>query len=591
MKRMIAFLLTLWVAHFAVLHAQSCLVYADRAGRLAYRPYTAQGDVLPDFSYCGYRQGGVRIPHVKAVVTVEAPSGTADDTPLVQAAIDRVAALPSGRDGFRGAVLLKRGVYRIAKPLLIRASGIVLRGEGTDPESGTVLLATSPRKYTVVEVGCPEARLRRMGERHDVTDRYVPSGSRTLHVADAERHFKAGDAVVVHRPSTARWIHETGMDSIAPRPRKGETPQEAFLRFRAEGSKADMNGTKQWKPGSRDLWFERKIVKVEGDEMVLDVPLANALQAEFGGASVSKYVYEGRIARCGVENLCGRALFDPRVTAKHAALRTPDNPQGIYFADEEHADIFVDMTAVEDGWVRNIGVEHFDCCVQLSAGCRYVTGQDLDARCPVSRITGGRRYAYHIRGGQLCLFQRCTGDSHRHQFVVGASVAGPNAFVDGEGTQNLASSEPHHRWSAGCLWDNIVLTGHRASLMAANRGCMGTGHGWAGAQMVFWNCAAPLILVMRPPTAQNFAIGLRADRVERDSLTAEGRRATFRSIVAASRADMPYRNEPMNGTGWIESRRAAVAPASLYYRQLLDRLGWQAVLNVTTQAQRARLLE
>ena len=50
--------------------------------------------------------------------------------------------------------------------------------------------------------------------------------------------------------------------------------------------------------------------------------------------------------------------------------------------------------------------------------------------------------------------------------------------------------------------------------MAANRGSMGSGHGWAGAQMVFWNCAAPLILVMQPPTAQNFAIGLQATEVD-----------------------------------------------------------------------------
>ena len=587
---MLLLLLLGWTAHFITLHAQSRLVYVNDEGRLAYRPYTEQGDVIPDFSYCGYRQGGVSIPEVKVAVTIEAPSGTEDDTPMIQAAIDSVAKRLPDREGFRGCVLLKRGTYRIARPIRIHTDGIVLRGEGQG-DDGTVLLATSPRKYTVIEVGNRNVRPRPASERYAITDRYVPSGSRVIHVDNAEKRFKAGDDVIVRRPSTAQWIHETGMDSIAPRPRKGETTREAFLRFRREGAKADMNGTKQWKPGSRDLLFERKITKVEGDEITLDVPLVNALQAEFGGGSVYKYTYEGRIARCGVERLSGKSLFDRSVKGRHEALRSRENPTGEYFADESHADIFVDMTAVENAWIRNVSATHFDCCAQLSAGCKYVTGQDLEAREPVSRITGGRRYAYHIRGGQLCLFQRCRGDRHRHQFVVGSGVAGPNAFVDGEGETNLASSEPHHRWSAGCLWDNITLTGHRSSLMAANRGCMGSGHGWAGAQMVFWNCAAPLVLVMQPPTAQNFAIGLRRDRIDDGPLTAKGRKATFNSIVNASMAtDMAYRNEPMNGTGWTESPDKPVSPGSLYYRQLLDRLGTEAVRNVMTSKQIARLL-
>ena len=54
-------------------------------------------------------------------------------------------------------------------------------------------------------------------------------------VKNADKHFRTGDDVIVRRPSTAAWIQTIGMDSIAPRPRKGETTWEAFERFRREG--------------------------------------------------------------------------------------------------------------------------------------------------------------------------------------------------------------------------------------------------------------------------------------------------------------------------------------------------------------------
>ena len=44
-------------------------------------------------------------------------------------------------DGFRGALLLRAGNYRLASSLRIRASGIVLRGEGMG-DTGTILTGT-----------------------------------------------------------------------------------------------------------------------------------------------------------------------------------------------------------------------------------------------------------------------------------------------------------------------------------------------------------------------------------------------------------------------------------------------------------------
>src|ERR1700744_4537803 len=113
-------------------------VAAARGGRLVYGPDT-RGDRIPDFSYSGYKGGDAPIPDVPIRVTVPLKDG--DATVRIQAALDYVGTLPADAQGIRGAVLLEKGIYAVAGSLLIRHSGVVLRGSGMG-EDGTTLLAT-----------------------------------------------------------------------------------------------------------------------------------------------------------------------------------------------------------------------------------------------------------------------------------------------------------------------------------------------------------------------------------------------------------------------------------------------------------------
>lgn len=554
---------------------QSALVYVGDSGKLEYKPYTDKGDIIPDFSNCGYMGGGVAIPDIPVVAVVESPSKD-DDTSMIQSKIDSVSKLPLDKNGFRGAILIKKGTYRISSPLKITASGIILRGEGDSKKNGTILLATSPNKYNVIELGINARLTPIISTERYITDDYVPSGTKTIHVKDAGKVFKVGDEVVVHRPSTEKWIRAIGMDSIPPRPLKGETTKESFLRFRKYGKKTNTNGTKQWEPNTRDLLFERTIVSIEADRITLDIPLVNALQKEFGGARIYKYTFPERISQCGVENIYGMSVFDPNVKEHNEYI-------GKYYADEKHANNFIFCYAVENAWIRNVSVEQFDCCVWTSSSSKFITGQDLSATNPVSVITGGRRYAYSV-WGQMCLFQRCYSSHHRHEFVLGASVAGPNAFVDGSGEMTFASSEPHQRWAAGCLYDNIRITGPDGSLLSVNRGWYGSGHGWSGAQIVFWNCSAPVIMVMQPPTAQNFAIG--GSKLLNNKWGKNARENTIKAINGVSRSNFQDKGLMAVGDGWIELANKTVKPQSLYYQQLKDRLGIDALKNMTSTIQK-----
>ena len=110
-------------------------IYPGSDGKLVYVP-DEQGNTIPDFSHAGYGGGGTPIPTVPVKETVWPLAG--DNAANLQAAIDKVSALPVDKSGFRGAVLAKMGHYKMATPVRIQASGVVLRGEGMG-DTGTIL--------------------------------------------------------------------------------------------------------------------------------------------------------------------------------------------------------------------------------------------------------------------------------------------------------------------------------------------------------------------------------------------------------------------------------------------------------------------
>src|SRR3954468_20421342 len=99
------------------------LVYPGIDGKLVYVA-DSLGNRIPDFSNAGYKGGGVAIPYVPNKVTVWPVAG--DCSVVIQAAIDKVSAMPLDAQGFRGAVLIKQGLYPLDKPLYIKASGVIL---------------------------------------------------------------------------------------------------------------------------------------------------------------------------------------------------------------------------------------------------------------------------------------------------------------------------------------------------------------------------------------------------------------------------------------------------------------------------------
>ena len=535
----------------------------EKTGNIMYHPYKDKGDIIPDFSYSGYKGGGVKITFPKVVkILIPLPG---DNTKSIQAALDSIGQLKADENGMRGALLLMPGEYKLSESLTIRYSGVSLMGKAADARK-TILVATSPKQYTLIKIGETERMKIDNNSKRKVVADYVPSGTKKISIDDASC-FKVGDAIVVERPSTASWISFIGMDRIEEnwRPVNELKPAQLSVYQRNGKISADRkkySTTVQWEPGSKNLLFERKITAINKNTITIDIPLTNALQKEFGGGLVYKYSYIKRLSNVGVGNLSATSLFNADVVAK-------DKDGDTYLADEEHGWTCLEFVNAENSWVDNVESKVFSFGFVCGSKSRFVTIQNCSFLDPVSLIAGGRRYAYSI-SGQQCLVYKCYARNGRHDFVMGAVVAGPNVFLDSKAELCHANSEPHQRWATGTLFDNCSVSGPDAGFSLSNRGAFGSGHGWSGAQMVLWNCFTPLAVVMKPPTAQNFSFGTVSltDKWSTDVSIQQ----RVDKLNKVSNNNFKYNGLPTVGDGFIFSTGAPVIPKSLYFQQLKDRL-------------------
>ncbi|WP_343701468.1 hypothetical protein [Chitinophaga sp.] len=443
-------------------HWESKFVKVSGTGALEYVP-DAQGNTIPDFSRVGYYYGDKPLPGIAVVKTIS-PTGTDNDQQHIQAAIDEVAKRTPDANGFRGALLLKKGTYHIPDRIRINTSGIVLRGE-----AGARLVATAKTQVSLIDVS-GNGQLREVpGSRVKITDAYVPTGATSFHVASAAG-FRPGDPVVLFRPGTQQWITDLKMDQIEAR-----------------------QGTKQWQPREYDLRYERTITKIEGNKVTLDNPVVMPLETRYGGGELYKYTFDGRIRHVGVEDLLCESAFDSDTAENHAW-------DAVAFGKAEHC------------WVKGVTARYFGySCVNLKRDARNISVLNSNCFEHKSIITGSRRYSFN-NSGQLNLFMNCHATDGRHDYVTGAITCGPNVFVHCTAKRTHADIGPHHRWASGTLYDNIVTDGE---INVQDRGNWGSGHGWAGVTQVLWNCTVKRAAIQSPwASGKNYCIGLTGEKYD-----------------------------------------------------------------------------
>ena len=502
-------------------------------GKLAYAT-TPAGDHIVDFSYAGYRGGGVALPDAPVAETL-APSG-ADDTSALQSALDRVAARAAKANAPQ-ALLLAPGTFHLSAPVNISASNLVLRGSGRDkttitltgvPHIGFIigiagLNATSAPANPDEDSAGPSADELPAKAAHAHTtlaDVYIPSGTRQLPVVSAAG-FSTGDTILIKHPITPDYLRFMGMDHLE---RSG----------RAE----------HWVGSS--ITTERRIAAIRGNTLVLDVPITDDYDPRFGGGSGTDVIAAPapeRLHDAGIEAL---TLTAPSVSI---ALQDP------------HFDA-IDITAAEDVWLRDLDIRDTTNFVRVEAPARRVTIDrvDLTNRKPIT--SPAKPFGFSLAGTQTLVMRSSSHGDKIFFAATQARIQGPNVLLDCDFTGDQAV-EPHQRWATGFLVDNVHV--HGGGLHLINRGIMGSGHGWAIGWSVIWNSTADVLVAQLPPGSVNWVIGSKGER-----------RRQPMPIMGGHKAD----KGPDLPEAIYDSWDKPVQPRSLYLQQLTDRLGPQAVKNI-----------
>lgn len=532
-------------------------------GRMVYTP-DYRGNTLIDYSHAGYEGGGAAIPNIPVKIILEPSGSNADDTKRIQRAVDLLGRIPVGGDGFRGAILLKAGTYRISRPIRIGRSGIVIRGEGDghesirrhdkpiSPDNWFDYTQSEQPEHSVTKVVATwvsdsynktEALFDFSGGNAEneteiaITDLYVPAGTRTLHVADVGG-FRPGDNVRILRAVNAAWAHDLKMDVITDAP--------GILSANQWVSKGRIERAYE------GICQERTIAAVDAEAgtITLTEPIVDPLDRKYGISKAIRFSTDKRVNHAGIENVQLISRFDKSGTAVNSAFDIDYQS----FSNERHAQVGVRIGNAEDIWVRRVTSYHIDVAVTIAGGSRRITVQDVNCLEPVGGTGGERRYSFSNSGGSQVLNQRNYVRYTRHGFIVMGNVMGPNVFLNDRSEYQFDANEPHLRWSTGGLFDNVT-----GRIYVQNRWNNGTAHGWAGANYTLYNCTGKFI-VSQNPLAANYLFG-QSDAADRLPFVMD---------------EVDPGNVP-NFKAHEQSLGHAVMPRSLYLQQLEDRLGVQAV--------------
>lgn len=524
------------------------LVSYNRCGKLQYRTHAAINETrplltVPDFSHAGYHGGGVEIPNIPVLITLE-PLRSKDDTQHIQAAIDRVSRMPLNQQGFRGAILLKAGEYDVSDTLTISASGVVIKGESQArlTNGGTLIRATTTAKIPLIQFQGDKNYTTR-SQPFPITDDYVPVGAYQITLetlSEGQSTLKVGDKIAIQRTPNDLWIKTVRMD--------------------------DLGSDAPWKDTRYHIAHIRTIKSINNNTLTLDMPIVDSMQAQYGGAQVFKVDIRDRLQHCGIEDI--RLVSDFNLDLK--------DPQGEW-TDEDHATMGVVFNNTQHCWVRRMTAAHFAKSAVLIKNSSHNTIEEVAAIDFVSKVRGGARYPLYIEGASSAnLFQRCYASRGRHNFVTGSRVTGPNVWLDCLAENSINDDGPHHRWATGLLFDNIQTL----QLRVQNRYNSGSGHGWSGAQVMFWN-------------PQITALAQHATYRKQPDIILDAAPTTMSWLVGTPQSNLikPGTRSPYSESqGIIEYYKAANMPRSLYLAQLQDRLGTAAVNAITLPPQRTGTL-
>ncbi len=518
---------------------QNAYVVAPEGEKLVYNAYNEEGDTLSDFSYAGFYEGQYLPPESENLETVEtlSPSGSGDDTEMIQSAIDR----HTSTDGTIRIIKLKAGKYYINSNGIKLKSGILLSGEGQGP-NGTIIYPYEPTQYKAIYIH--GSAFKTSKEYAYITDEYLASGSREISIEPEKASlFKVGDKIAIYHSSTQEWVEALKMVNVPSNSTEGQTT---------------------WKKGTVVVVSERTVTAVSGDKITVDYGVFMPHIKEYVPSYIKKITDDTRVMNVGVENLRIESYYNGSMI------------------DENHATSAIEIKHAKDIFIRNVTSKYFYFgLAQMDKGSKNVTVENCSCLEPISQISGSRRYSFWAGDeAQSTLVSGCYSYDARHDYATSTQASGPIVFMDSVAEMSNSSSETHMNWATGVLYDNLYQIGSKTSGMIAiaNRGIYQ--HGWSGSNCVVWNGLANAIVVAKPPLSyNNLAVGVWGLYGDEDALEQKRRNySSYKSGYRTGEDDSAPEgsfetddNTPMVGDGYKESKYAPVEPRSLFKAQLAER--------------------
>ncbi len=459
------------VAGFQAAHAAELLKVSS--GTLSY-PENSSGYRIPDFSHAGYMSSDQSLPtHGKEYttkVTLTSPSG--DETARVQKAINSVSAMPLNSHGYRGAVHLGPGTWKV-DTLTITADGVVLRGAGA---SETIVLDEGSLPAQTIRVGLSDVEEPhllfddgRSGTKWNITTATVQVGDRSFDIVSGHS-LRVGDAIIIEHPCTAAWLK--AIDGGAP-------------------------GTDAWAVDEVPIRYHRYVTAVSGTRITIDAPVMYTLVKSRAQCFVYKYTAKP-VQRVGIENM--KLTHSTGDGVANSSLR---------------------FNRTENCWARNLVITSYKQQGLALRESTRATVDNVQVNDPHAPLSGGTRYGISLKGGQLILVKNSSGRRNRHTFIGGGhAMDSGNVWLRCVATDNYAAVEDgHQRWATGTLFDNCVFrqTGSPEAgmkfdskmLWIGNHGDNSNGHGWASCTAVVYKCTVEKpghAIVAKPPTGMNYVI-------------------------------------------------------------------------------------
>ena len=401
---------------------------------------------LPDFSFAGYERGEKKIPVYKTSGNVRdfgaKGDGRTDDAAAFQRALDEAP---------EGALLVPAGRYVILKPVLLKRSKVVLRGEGHDK---SVLFFPTPLNEIVPDWGATTTG--RKTTNYSWSGGFIgirgSTGGKTLAVV-AEGAPRGTKSLVVESAGKLKVGQEIEI-------RQRDLQDNSLAEHLYSGDPGPMKNIK----GRTKTSLVTRITGIAGRTVTFDRPLRCDVELRW---KPELCAFEPKVEQSGVEDL---------------GFEFPVTPYGGHFTELGYNPLV--LAGVANCWVKNVRIANADSGPFVSGFFNTIDGIvfESDRKLDGQKCTG--HHGVSLGGGDNVCVNFDFRTRFIHDFTVSGATSG-NVVCDGRGMD--LSLDHHSRSPYENLFTNLDA-GLGTRLWKCGGGAALGRH--CGARGTFWNITA-----------------------------------------------------------------------------------------------------